>query len=615
MLQAPAIVRLTGPRLLIALLALSVSGCETLGPNTRPATLERAQTFAERGDAAAAAREYAGLARDNPGTGGNEFLLAAARQWLLANRPEDAARALGELREPLRAPQDFARRLINVDLSLARGRGPEAWSTLEAMDAPPAGGEVAFHELRQRVAFATGRPAEGVRAQLAGERFMATEEQRFESRRLLFRQLRDAGERGIKLEPQAAAREPIVQGWLELGPIAALAASRGGVAPALASWRARYPKHPGAALIGTELTDSAGGSGFVSGSHVAVLLPLGGRTAGAAAQIRDGLLAAVYGSALSPRPTVRFYDTSTTSIYDSLREATVNGAEFIIGPLTRDEVIAAADFNDRRPALLALNYLPADRSGPSDFYQYALSPENEARSVAQRALSEGRRRAIALVPEGDWGQRVAAAFQDELERGGGRVLSTVEYFSGGNDYSEPIQSALRLTDSRARLRRLENVLGTSLEFQPRRRSDIDFIFAPAQAGIARQLRPQLRFHYAGDIPTYSTSDAYDPGLAVSRDLDGLIFPDMPWMLASDADSSRLPASSREAWSNRTQRTRLFAFGHDAWLIYEGLRSRTLSAGAGSLAGVTGSLSLDPERRIVRGLDWAQIQGGSVRLLD
>jgi hypothetical protein len=39
-------------------------------------------------------------------------------------------------------------------------------------------------------------------------------------------------------------------------------------------------------------------------------------------------------------------------------QATAAGAEFIVGPLTREEVVAAADLLTTRPPLLALNFLP-----------------------------------------------------------------------------------------------------------------------------------------------------------------------------------------------------------------------------------------------------------------
>ncbi len=105
---------------------------------------------------------------------------------------------------------------------------------------------------------------------------------------------------------------------------------------------------------------------------------------------------------------------------------------------------------------------------------------------------------------------------------------------------------LGIDQSSARLDRLESLLGTRLEFVPRRREDIQFIFRPRTASVERLLQPQLRFYYAGGIPTYATSDAFEPDPRANQDLDGLMFPDMPWMLGSPlAEAVRSAAS--QAW--------------------------------------------------------------------
>ena len=172
---------------------------------------------------------------------------------------------------------------------------------------------------------------------------------------------------------------------------------------------------------------------------------------------------------------------------------------------------------------------------------------------------------------------------------------------------------LRIGDSRARHKRLESILGTKLEFEPRRRADLEFIFAPAQANIERLLRPQLRFHYAGDVPTYATSDAFEPDPRANQDLEGLMFPDMPWMLGGDlADAVR--AAVRDAWPNGgPRRGRLFAFGFDSYRLAVALRARGVSNTV-SIDGLTGHLSLDADRRVHRDLNWAQIHDGEVKLL-
>jgi hypothetical protein len=206
---------------------------------------------------------------------------------------------------------------------------------------------------------------------------------------------------------------------------------------------------------------------------------------------------------------------------------------------------------------------------------------------------------------------VLAAFRQELESGGGELIATATFDPGRTDFSEAVTQTLGISESQARYRRLEGVLGTKLQFEPRRRGDIGFIFSPAPANTERLMRPQLRFHFAGDIPTYATSSAFEPDVRANQDLDGLMFPDMPWMLGSDlADAVR--TATRDAWPNSgLQRSRLFAFGFDAYRLAVALRN---ARGEVNIDGLTGRLSFDSERRIRRELNWAQLHDGELRAL-
>jgi outer membrane PBP1 activator LpoA protein len=345
--------------------------------------------------------------------------------------------------------------------------------------------------------------------------------------------------------------------------------------------------------------------------HIALLLPLSGRTNAAALSVRDGFLAAYYQSPTGQRPRVRIYDTGAESVTAALGRAAASGAELIVGPLTREDVIAAAQFTGTRPPLLALNFLPTETPPPPQFYQYALSPEDEARLVARRVLGDHHRRGVAIAPAGDWGTRVLAAFRQELEAGGGELIATAAIDPARTDYSEAVTTVLGIGDSQARERRLEGILGTKLQFEPRRRADIGFIFSPAPANTERLLRPQLRYHFAGDIPTYATSSAFEPDVRANQDLDGLMFPDMPWILGSDL-AEAVRAATHDAWPNAgLQRSRLYAFGFDAYRLAVAMRNHP---GDVNIDGLTGKLSFDAERRIRRELNWAQLHDGELRAL-
>ncbi len=590
--------------LLVALLA----SCSSLGPESAPPpTVDRAEMLARQGDSAGAARIYEALAEQNTGADRAMFELRAARAYLAARQPDEAARVLMAVQTGLTPAQTTEAQLLGVQVAIARGQAQQAWQQLAAYPVPTTAPEASLYwDLKRRAALATGRFVEAVRAHTAQERWLGTPEQLHASRAELLGELRDAAEHGAKIDGRAAP-DALTRGWLELAGLSAeVARNPNGATSAVEAWRAHYPGHPADEVVRTELlglhvTPTA------PIPHVALLLPIGGRQSSAAVSVRDGFLTAYYVNAASGRPRVRIYDTSVMSVAQAVSQATQEGAEFIVGPLTREEVIAASELTGSRPPILALNFLPTERAVPNAFYQFALSPEDEARQAARRVLADGNRRGIALMPDGDWGARVLGAFKEELTMGGGTLIETAGYDAAHTDYAPAIMQILHISDSNARHRRLESILGTKLEFQPRRRGDIAFIFAAGQVASERQLRPQLRFFFAGDVPTYATSDAFEPDPNANQDMDGLMFPDMPWMLGGGLTDS-VRNAARDAWPNAgPRRNRLFAFGFDAYRLVGALRAA--NGAAISVEGLTGRLSVDTEHRVHRELEWAQLQQG------
>jgi outer membrane PBP1 activator LpoA protein len=363
----------------------------------------------------------------------------------------------------------------------------------------------------------------------------------------------------------------------------------------------------------------AGPPGFIAGGpQLALLLPLTGRQSAAAVAVRDGFLTAYYSLPAAGRPALRIYDTGQLNVVAALNQATQDGAGFIVGPLTREEVAAAAGYNGPRPAMLALNAIAAAPQSGTALYQYALSPEDEARQVARRVVADGNRAGVALVPSGEWGRRVLAAFTQELNAAGGQLLDTATYDASSTDYATAISQVLRINESESRDKRLESVLGTRLTFQPRRRGDVGFIFSPGQAEAERLLRPQLKFYFAGDVPTYATADAFEPNSSANQDLDGLIFPDAPWLLGSALVDGVRDATTAAWPAGGPRRSILFAFGFDAARLATQLRSLPSQNGnATSLAvdGLTGHLTIAADGHVLRDLMWAQIRNGEPKVLN
>ena len=595
-------------------LALLLASCSSLQVSAPPASVEQAARLAARGDSAAAAAMYAELAIANPPPLGWQLALAAARQWLAAAKPDAALAALPAAGASWPPALTLERGLLETSIHLARDRPADAWKAIAALSAPTTDAQ-AFWRLRQHAAFAAARPVDGVRAALTLEPMLASDAERSALRRELLTSLRQSAEHGTRYTAPPA-NEAVARGWLELGTLAATAArSPLSASRELAAWRKRYPSHPGSSIYMAELT-TAGSTAptltALANVPVALLLPLSGRNAAAAGLVRDGLQGALSQLPEGQRPVLHIHDTSSTSVADAVAKAQAEGAGLIIGPLTRDEAVAAVAANLRGTPMLLLNSLPAGQAAPANVWQYSLSPEDEARQIARRALSQGHKRAILMVPNGDWGTRVAAAFNSELTAGGGKLLVQTSYDPQGTEFTAQITAALRIDESRARHKRIQELVGGKLNFESRRRADIDFIFVAGQSLALRQIRPQLRFFYAGDVPTYMTSDGYEPNPQANRDIDGMLFPDMPWLLQEAGPVADTRAATQAAWGGAgAQPPRLYAFGYDAGQLALALRDPRWQW---PLAGVTGRLAPDAERRIRRELDWAQLRSGKPVLL-
>ena len=107
-----------------------------------------------------------------------------------------------------------------------------------------------------------------------------------------------------------------------------------------------------------------------------------------------------------------------------------------------------------------------------------------------------------------------------------------------------------------------------LEFEPVRRQDVDVIFLAANSTQARLIRPQLRFHDAGDIPVSATARIYtgQPDRARNQDLNGIRFPATPWQL-EHISKSEIPGFDSIRGGVLGS---LFALGQDAWNMLQWL---------------------------------------------
>jgi outer membrane PBP1 activator LpoA protein len=347
--------------------------------------------------------------------------------------------------------------------------------------------------------------------------------------------------------------------------------------------------------------------------QIALLLPLTGGAASAGKAIQNGFLGAYFATAsgLDDRQRVRVYDVNSEGGASAAYAAAVaDGAEFVVGPLLKRSVTELANDILVPVPVLTLNYLGDETLAPPGLYQFALAPEDEAMSAAQRAVSDGYARGVALVPNNEWGRRLLTSFVTEFEGLGGTLLDYRMYTPGKQDFSDEIESLMGLSGSVERYQRMRANIGGALQFDPRRRQDTEFIFLATDAAAGRLLKAQLKFHYSGDVPVFSTSSVNAMDGRSNADLNGIMFADTPWVVDPQPWIARLPAQFAEYWPEERRLTRLHAMGYDAYNLIASLY--TARGGVmEELDGATGELFLDASGRVHRRLAWAQFQRGEV----
>lgn len=413
---------------------------------------------------------------------------------------------------------------------------------------------------------------------------------------------------------------PTFAGWIALANVARSSLyDADKFLNAISQWRLDYPAHAAESPVLETLIETSNKLGKKINT-IALLLPQEGRFAQAGAAIRDGFLSAWYGENQNPsQPMVNVYAADVSNISQVYQRAVEEGADLVVGPLEKDAIQTLIQAPTLPVPTLALNQLDqgndlsqaATHIRENTLYQFGLPPEDEARQAAIYAFHRGMSYAVAITPEGVWGDRLYEAFHDEFVSLGGEVLTHQMIPNQDVDYSSLIKNLLNIEQSETRYKALEYTLKRQIKFEPRARKDMDFIFLASLPEQARQIRPQLLFHRSSKTPVLATSHVY--GLPVrdepDLDMEGVLFADMPWMLKQPSRDRETPLSMQNNWPDTNAVfLRLFALGQDAYKIAPHL-GRLRYVEDSTLEGETGVLRVNPQGIIHRELTWAQFKSG------
>ncbi|RKZ48887.1 MAG: hypothetical protein DRQ58_03425 [Gammaproteobacteria bacterium] len=614
---------------LLSLAVLSLSGCDSqpsrpVTDTSAPAADVHAKELYQAGDYYAAAEEYLALAKSDPA---NEFKYQlAAADAMIKNEEIDRAQQLIDFLPPekLSNVQGVLVTIYKAQILLARDDPQAAYALLDISLPSEASRTVLakFHETRATILQQEKEYFSAARERFLLNSYLDDAQEISENYQNLWQNLSRLS--AAELDTYRAGDTGIPGSWLELAIInKTMLQNTVNLEASLATWQQRYPDHPALVDIIPQIIESSIQLAEQP-SQVALLLPFTERYNDASIAIREGFMAAWYDSR-DEKPIIRIYNTDTDNVVARYAQAITEGADFVVGPLEKPAISKLIEQSDITVTTLVLNqydgeYDIANISSPSPLpavIQFGLSPEDEARQVAERAWFDGRARAISITTGDERSRRINDAFASHWQQLGGTLLEHVSIGHDVKELSGPVKGALNIDQSEQRSKTLRSRLQRSLKTETRRRQDVDLIFMAVPPAIARQLVPQLRYYGTQNISLYSISNIYTGNINTREDSDinGVLFVDMPWMIDPENEYSPLNRMiERYRKPAQAAYKRLYAFGIDAYRLIPKLAELSLQP-TQQYEGKTGYIKIDEQGRVQRRLIWAQFLDGKPELVD
>lgn len=574
------------PLICALLFVTALSGCDSTP--TRASTSpeqEMAERLYAEGDFPAAAQAYLDAARRSRAQR-DLLTLHAAEAWREDGQIEEArtlVNTIGERR--LDADGLLRLNLLRAELALQDRDPQRALDVLgQPIEAVPEAQRDRVHFLRAQAYAGLNRPFEAARERAALDAW-------------------------LPVADQAENTQAIASLLGQLQP-AELQRASGGL-------RRGDPLYDHAARqlrsLGLAMPSSAGVAHSNSGQRarrVALLLPRSGTLAAAGEAVRDGFMAGYYADAGEQRPEVVLYDAgdSVEQNLQAFREANADGADRIVGPLSREAVGALFEMGTLQTPVLALNR--GSVTPPPGSQSFALSPEDEGVAAAERMLALGYRRILVVNGGDDHARRVLAALLPTFARGGGSVVTEIVPPTGSPDYSAEIRRAIAAAG-----RRSPDATATTRDRSGAVLVDADAIYLAVRFEQARLLVPQLRLAGIFDRPLLASSQirGSDGSARPDRDFDGIEFTELPWLLGASGPGLPAQDDTRRLPSSQGASARLFAFGLDAYRVLAALPVLARMPGS-AIDGASGSLSLDEFGQIQRRPGWGRFHGAQARLI-
>lgn len=363
--------------------------------------------------------------------------------------------------------------------------------------------------------------------------------------------------------------------------------------------------------------------------RVAILLPFNSPRA----DIRD-LSASLYNAAqlalfefnnpdiiLMPKAT-----GSAASARQAATEAITQGADLILGPLFAEEVTAIAPV--ARASNVPVVAFSSDITvAGQDVYLLSFPPDEDVARIVDFAVLSGMTKFAALIPQDDYGNRVAAAFRRSVADHGSTITDLVTYPTSVEAMNNPVQRVAHyggrhqaLLAKRNALQKAGDAAGAKALEKVDTIGDLPYqaIFVPEGGQRLRALAPLLPYYDIDPrkIKFLGTGLWDDPTLTREPSLDG------GWFTAPPPEAHR-QFELRYARAYHATPPRIASLAYDGVSLAvalsahpaEGRFSAQTLTHPDGFAGVDGIFRFMPDGRTERGLAVMEIHPGGAVVVD
>ncbi len=585
----------------ILLAGIALGGCMEMVPvreGPPPAAAAGAEQAYAQGDFDGAAQQFLQLA-DAHSSERAHYRLRAAEAYRENGELDAAMQALDGVR-PRRLNEEENERyqLIEAEIALHQKTPARALEHLAGGETLPQPLRLRALELRARAEAALGDGIASARTRAALDRWLGGAD-RAQNENQIIATLQNMPPDVLKRQADAMPPGDPLRPWLNQ------ALRKSGQALPLQVLRPNQPV--GTLMPGQD--NQMQREGYRQAHFVALLLPTEGGLKAVAQAVRDGFFAAYFADKNPQRAQVRVYDSggNAQEAAAAYAKAVADGADHIVGPLTREAVSAVFGQGHLSAPVLALNQPEHGEAAPPGSAAFGLAPDSEAAQAAEHMLERGITRAVVITATDDWAERAALAFRAQFESRNGQVLGEARVTEGEVNFSTMLRQAM---SNVAASKNAPSQPGAAAPAPVAAESDTG-VFISMRPQQARLLLPQLKLAGYNGLPVFATSHIYsgdyNPGM--DRDLDGVEFCDAPWLFDAALGLPKHSEIARTLDSARGAGARLFAMGLDAYALLPYMEWLAQHHDA-YVAGATGQLAEDNLGRIQRLLIWAQFENGA-----